>query len=141
MAINQTQGAAVPFIVDDYNLESIDGAAFDPIVTLHDADNVHPTEMSDERASAKYAKNGFLVRPDADGKLWCVTLRQLLNAVGRKATLAQIQAAIPLLEPKPFLAAQNQWIECPVVKVFGGDGDGAGHYVATATEINVGIIL
>lgn len=139
--IHSTYGAGVPLIVDDYFREDITTDSFDPLTTLHDSEHVHPTEMTEEHAWGLYGKNGFLVRPNADGDLFCITRRQLENAVGRNATFAQTVAALSDLEPKAFTGVENTWIECPVVKVFGPEGDGTGHYVSTATEIVVGIIL
>jgi len=136
-----TYGAAVPLIVDDYFLEDIETDAFDPLTTLHDSEHVHPLEMTEEHAWGLYGKNGFLVRPNADGDLWCITRRQLENAVRRGAPFADKVTILAGLEPKRFNGVANTWVECPVVKVFGGEGGDTGHYVSEATEINVGIIL
>lgn len=143
MPLHQTAGYATPLFVDDTWTEDIDGDAFDPIVTLHDIDHVHPTEMTEEHAAALYAKNGFLVRPNADGDLYVITWRQLHNYPGIRSnsTLAEKQAAIALIEPRKINGKDGQWVECSVVKVFGTDGDGTPHYVSEATEIQVGIIL
>lgn len=141
MPVQQTYGAAVPFLCDDYFLEDITTDAFDPLTTLHDSEHVHPTEMDIEHAWGLYGKNGFLVRPNADGDLYCITRRQLENAVRSNATKAQRVTALADLEPKKFNGVANTWVECPVVKVMGGDGDGTGHYVSEATEIQIGIIL
>lgn len=139
--IHQTAGYATPLFVDDTWVEDISGDAFDPIVTLHDIDHVHPTAMTEQHAAALYAKNGFLVRPNADGDLYVVTWRQLQNVVRSNATFDEKQAALALIEPRVLNGKDGQWIECSVVKVFGGDGDGTGHYVSVATEIQIGIIL
>jgi hypothetical protein len=137
-----TQGRALPLIVEDFNVEDITNDDFDPITTLHDADNVHPSVMTEERAIAKYEKKGFLVRPNADGDLYVVTHRQYLEAVkDDKRTLATRVAILATLEPKKWNGVENQWCECPIIKVFGADGDRTGHYATDATEIIVGIIL
>jgi len=129
--LHQTYGAVIPFFVDDFFAIDLSGDAFDPITTLHDAEFVHPTEMTEYHAEAQYAKNGFLVRPNADGDLYVITRRQWENS--RRASLAT-------LEPKKFNGKGGAWLECPVVKVMGGDGDGTGHYVSEATECEIGII-
>ncbi len=139
--LHMTGGQALPLIVDDFYLEDISGEAFDPMTTLHDADHVHPTVMDVRHAYGLYGKNGFLVRPNADGDLWVVTWRQLQNAVRRSATIAEKVVALADIEPKCFNGKENEWVETPIVKVFGGDGDGTGHYVSVATEIITGIIL
>lgn len=142
MQIHQTSGSAVPFFVDDFFLEDITTDAFDPITTLHDSEHVSPTEMTVQHAEGLYAKNGFLVRPNADGALYVITLRQLWNALSSKEqTIAQKAAVLATLEPKKFNGLAGVWVECPVIKVMGGDGDGSGHYESVPTEIEVGIIL
>lgn len=141
MQIHQTAGYATPLFVDDTWTEDITTDAFDPIVTLHDIDHVHATEMTEPHAAAYYAKNGFLVRPNADGDLWVVTWRQLQNVVRSNATFDEKQAALPDIEPRRINGKDGQWLECSVVKVFGGDGDRTGHYASVATEIQIGIIL
>lgn len=139
--MHQTSGRAIPFFVDDFFLEDITTDAFDPLTTLHDSEHVAPTEMAEEHAEGLYAKNGFLVRPNADGDLYVVTWRQLDKVIRNNSTYAEKVAALALLEPKRYNGVANQWLECPVVKVLGGDGDGTGHYVSVATEIIAGIIL
>jgi hypothetical protein len=142
MQLHMTKGSALPLIVDDYFCEDISPNAFDPFVTLHDSEHVHPTAMLVQYAYDQYIKNGFLVRPNEDGAIYCITWRQFHKACRPGMTLAQKQTALDALEPKKYNGVANTWIECPVVKVFGSTGDGAGHYLAeAATEINVGIIL
>jgi hypothetical protein len=137
-----THGRALPLIVEDFNLEDITTDGFDPVTTLHDADNVSPAEMTEERAIAKYEKKGFMVRPNADGALYVVTHRQYIEACKtNKQTLATRVAILATLEPKKWNGVANSWCECPVIKVFGGSGDRTGHYASIATEIIVGIIL
>lgn len=142
MASNyQTNGSAVPFIVWDSWTESINGVDFDPIGTLHDHDNVHPTEMSEQRAEAKYAKNGFLIKPNVDGDIYCVTWEQLRDACQIKnISFTNKQTVLSGIIPHKLYGKEKEWIECAVVKVFGTDGDGTGHFQATATEIQVGLI-
>jgi hypothetical protein len=139
--IHGTSGAALPFFLDDFNHESLT-TSFDPIGTKHDAEHVHPTEMTEQMIEAKYAKRGFLARPNTDGSLWVITWRQYQEAIHNKGlTIAQKRVILAALTPKEFLASANTWIETPLIKVFGTAGDGAGHYISASDEMNVGIIL
>jgi hypothetical protein len=140
-SIHDTRGVAVPFLVDDFNVEDLTLGAFDPITDLHDADNVAPDEMSEERAMAKYHKNGFLVRPETTGDLYVVTWRQLENAMRGEETRANIVTILAGLVPKAYDGVAHQWCEVPVVKVFGTDGDGSGHYESASDNVRIGIIL
>ncbi len=140
--LQMTHGRALPLIVEDFNLEDITTDAFDPVTTLNDAEFVHPNDMPEERAIAKYEKKGFMVRPNADGALYVVTHRQYIEACKNGGhTLALRQAILATLEPKKWNGVENQWCECPIIKVLGGSGDRTGHYASVATEIIVGIIL
>jgi hypothetical protein len=137
-----TQGRAIPFFVEDFNVEDITTDAFDPVTTLNDADFVHPTDMPEERAIAKYEKKGFLVRPNTDGDLYVVTHRQYLEACKNGGnTLAARVTILGLLEPKKWDGIAQQWCECPIIKVMGGSGDRSGHYASTVDEIRIGFIL
>lgn len=141
MQIHGTHGGASPFFPDDFNVEDLSLGDFDPITTLHDADNVHPDEMSEERAEAKYAKRGFLVRPETAGSLYVVTWRQYVESLRAGMTRAERLAALAALVPKEWDGIAGQWCEIPVVKVFGRDGDGMGHYESETTNVRIGIIL
>jgi len=137
-----THGRALPIIVEDFNVEDISTDAFDPVTTLNDADFVAPTDMPEERAIAKYEKKGFMVRPSTDGDLYVVTHRQYIEACKNGGhTLALRQAILATLEPKKWDATAKQWCECPIIKVFGAEGDRTGHYASASEEIIVGIIL
>ncbi len=133
-------GAAVPFILDDFNLEDLT-ESFDPITTLCDADFVSPTQMPEERADAKYARAGFLVRPNADGAIYVITWRQFQAAIKKDMTRTERVTALGTLEGKKWNGLAGQWLEVPVVKVFGVSGDDAGHSLTIATECEIGIIL
>jgi hypothetical protein len=139
--IQGTTGGALPFFLDDFNHESLT-VSFDPIGTKHDAEHIHPTEMTEQMVEAKYTKRGFLARPNTDGSLWVITWRQYMEAIGKKnLTIDAKRVILSVLTPKEFLASANTWIETPLIKVFGTSGDGAGHYISDSDEINVGIIL
>lgn len=142
MAILQaTSGRALAIFVDDFFPEDITNAAFDPIGTLHDSEHVHPTVMTEPHCEGLYAKNGFLVRPDADGELYVITWRQYQEAVKAGMTIAEKRVVLAALEPKKFNGLAGNWVECAVVKVYGTDGDGTGHSESVATGVEIGIIL
>lgn len=126
MTITGRNGREIPFFVDDYTYEDIRTANFDPITTLHDGKNAHPTEMNDSRLGT-YTKAGFIVRPDTDGVIYMITLDSYLK---NKSSLTG-------LLPQAFLGAANSWIECPVVKVYALND---GTYPATSSYINVALV-
>jgi hypothetical protein len=120
----------IPILVDDYGYVDISTADFDPITTLHDW-KYPVAEMNISRRD-QYRRNGFLARPNADGLFYAITYRQY-HEVGESF---QNRRGVDLV-PQPFLGVANEWIECPLVKVFAQDE-------ASGTEcdaINVGLIL
>lgn len=121
-----------PFFIQSYGYVSIAAADFDPITTATDwrgALNISQV--------GSYRKNGFLARPDADGAFYAVTWDQYNTAMAHPAGLTEAQV-IAAIVPQRFEGADNQWIECLLVKVFASnDGD----YATVATSINVGLIL
>lgn len=139
--VHQTSGAAIPFFPYDWHKIDIDPDAFDPITTLHDDDFVHPTEMPEPHMSHQYERKGFLVRPNADGAVYAISKARYDDVIHGLSTWAQKRVALAALDPKEFHGHDGAWIETPIVKVFGTDGDGAGHFVSAATSIEVGIIL
>jgi hypothetical protein len=126
MVILDNRGRSVPFFVNDFTYEDIRTTDFDPITTLHDADNVHPTEMNDS-TKGKYSRNGFLIRPDTDGAIWVITHEQYVRN----------HKSFTGLVPRKFLGLANTWIECPVVRVH---CKAVGTYAAASDYINVACI-
>jgi hypothetical protein len=70
--------------------------------------------------------NGFFVRPDADGALYVITLRQYENN----------KKSVTGLVPTHLRASANQWEFIPVVKVFAHND---GTYASAASNINIAI--
>lgn len=120
----------VPFLVDDYGYVDISTADFDPITTL--TDWKYPLGTMHASRQGMYIRKGFLARPNADGNFYAITYRQYHEVGGS----FQDRRGVDLV-PQLFLGAANQWIECPLVKVFATD-EGSG---TECTAINVGLIL
>ena len=121
-----------PFFIQSYGYVSIAAADFDPITDETDWRGA----LNDSQVGS-YRKNGFLARPDADGAFYAVTWDQYHTAMRHPAGLTEAQV-IAAIVPQRFEGADNQWIECLLVKVFASnDGD----YATVATAINVGLIL
>ena len=133
-------GANAPFFPNDWSLENVTTVAFDPITTLHDADYVHPAEMPVPYMVHKYARKGFLVRPNADGALYAISKARYDKVANRNMTLPEKQTALAALVPQKFNGVLGQWIEIPIVKVFSKAGVG-GLYVTAASEVEIGMIL
>ena len=122
-----------PFFPIHFTLENIAAADFDPITTLHDA--LHPVAHLNASEVGRYSQKGFLARPNADGDLWVITWEQWHEEGGSSFFDRHTGVAIV---PVCWNGMQNQWCEIPVVKVYSHSDN---VYPATATEINVGIIL
>lgn len=119
-----------PLFVDDYGYVDISTDDFDPITTL--TDWAYPVGSMHISRRGMYMQKGFLARPNADGLVYAITYRQWKEVGGS----FQDRSGVDLV-PQPFLGAANQWIECPLVKVFAQD-------VASGTEcdaLNIGLIL
>jgi hypothetical protein len=127
MALIDNRGRQIPFFVNNYTLENIATANFDPITSLHDAIHAHPTEMNASRVGV-YSRGGFLVRPDTDGALYGITWDAYKN------NKIDGSPSLTGLLPQKFLGLANTWIECPFVKIY-SKADGT--YPSTSTEINV----
>lgn len=69
---------------------------------------------------------GFYVRPDTDGALYVITLRQYEDNKNRVTSLV----------PVKLFATANQWELIPVVKVFAKND---GTYPSAASNINIAI--
>ncbi len=139
MALQDITGRSIAFLVDDYNYELLT-ATFDPITDLHDEDHAGATHMTWQHAVAHYENNGFLARPNEAGAFYAVTWRQYQNALNKQMTYAERVAVLATLVPKRFNAEADKWVECPLVKVYGINGDGDQSYVTIASAMNVGII-
>ena len=119
MALIDSRGRQIPFFITNFTYEHIATANFDPITAGTDA-----TGTLNTSGVGKYSRNGFLVRPNADGLLYGITYDQYI----RNAKV------LTSLVPQAFLGAQNTWIECPFVKIFAAND---GTYPSVATYINV----
>jgi len=121
----------IPILVDDYGYVDISVNDFDPITTLHDwkypVDDMHISRLG------MYQRKGFLARPNTDGLFYAITFRQYKEVGGS----LQDRAGNDLV-PQAFLGVANQWVECPLVKVFSTDEVSFG---STCDAINVGLIL
>ena len=121
-----------PFFIQSYGYVNIAAADFDPITTETDwrgALNISQV--------GSYRKNGFLARPDADGAFYAVTWDQYHTAMAHPAGLTEAQV-IAAIVPQRFEGADNQWIECLLVKVFAANDQ---TYTTIATSVNIGLIL
>ena len=121
-----------PFFIQSYGYVNIAAADFDPITTETDWRGA----LNDSQIGS-YQKNGFLARPDADGAFYAVTWDQYHTAMRHPAGLTEAQV-IAAIVPQRFEGADNQWIECLLVKVFSHSDQ---TYAATCVNINVGLIL
>jgi hypothetical protein len=111
-------GHNLPFFIDFYERYSIVTEDFSPIQD--------PSLSASE--IGVYTKNGFLVRPSADGDLYGITWYAYNKNNNSLAGLV----------PKPFDGLANQWIECPFVKVYRGN---VGQYRSVAPQITVGVLV
>ena len=121
-----------PFFVQTYGYVDISADDFDPITTKTDwRGDLNISQVG------SYRTNGFLARPDADGAFYAVTWDQYNTAMVHPAgqTEAEVIAAIV---PQLFEGADNQWIECLLVKVFSSADP---TYPTICKNINVGLIL
>ena len=121
-----------PFFVQTYGYVDISANDFDPITTETDwRGDLNISQVG------SYRTNGFLARPDADGAFYAVTWDQYNTAMVHPAgqTEAEVIAAIV---PQRFDGADNQWIECLLVKVFSSADQ---TYPTICDNINVGLIL
>ena len=121
-----------PFFVQTYGYVDISAADFDPITTETDWRGA----LNDSQVGL-YRKNGFLARPDADGAVFAVTWDQYHAAMAHPAGLTEAQV-IAAIVPQQFEGADNQWIECLLVKVFSSADE---EYTTICDNINVGLIL
>lgn len=118
MALLDGHGRNIPFFFDYYEKYTISTEDFSP--------SADPSLTASQIGT--YMDKGFLVRPNADGDLYGITLyayeRNNKSLVG--------------LIPEPFDGLANTWIECKYVKVYASN---AAPYGTTATAITVGITI
>lgn len=117
MAQTDGQGRNIPFFIDFFELKSI---------LINDFSPIEDPSLSDSEIGV-YVDKGFLVRPNADGALYGITLYAYENN----------SKSLTGLLPEKYLGVDNQWIECRFVKVYSNNVD----WVTVATEINVGITI
>ena len=127
------EGINEPIFVRDYGYIDISAESFSPIETLHDWKYLHPDVMHASR-QGMYMKKGFLARPDTTGAFYAITLAQYKDPT-RNSFLDKEGND---LEPELFNATANEWIECPLVKVFSSVDSS---YANSSSSINVGEIL
>lgn len=113
-----SQGRNQPFFVDYYEWYSIATEDFSPI---------EDPSLSVAEIGA-YTEKGFLVKPNASGTLYAITLYDY-NRNGKSLTG---------LRPEPYPGVENEWIECRLVKVYRVN---TGTYRSVATQITIGITI
>lgn len=118
MAVTDGHGRNIPFFVDFYEYHSIATADFSPV----------EDPSLEEHEIGAYTEKGFLVRPNADGNIYCIPLYDY-EKNGKDLTG---------LVPEPFDGLAHTWIECRMVKVFASND---GSYGSTPTAITVGVTI
>ena len=118
MIIQDSKGRTVPFFIDWFTYESIATADYSPT----------EDPSFDTQLNGVIEDRGFLVRPDADGLLYGITLYAF------KANNDSVSGLVP----EAYLGVDNQWIECRFVKVFATNDSS---YGTIAENINVGFTL
>jgi hypothetical protein len=122
--ITDREARNVPFFIDYFHYASISTANYSPI----------DDPSFDQEELGTIEQKGFLVRPNADGDFYGITLyayQRNLNATTKVPTLTG-------LTPTRYLGSQNQWIECRFVKIY-AHNDGV--YASTCTAVNIGITI
>jgi hypothetical protein len=112
------EGRNQPLFIDYYEYHSIATEDFSPM---------EDPCLSDEELGL-YKANGFLVRPNADGSLYGVSLYHY------KANGDSLTGLIP----QRYLGSENQWVECRFIKILATND---GSYGSIATAINVGVTI
>jgi len=135
MAVNVRDGLNrnTPFFVFDYGYVDLSAADFDPLTTETDWRGA----LNDSQLGS-YRMNGFLARPNADGLFYAITWAQYEQAMKNPHGLTEVQVIAALI-PQAYLGVANQWIECPLIKIFYPDDDQ--EYKTVATAANIGLIL
>ena len=118
MAVTDREGRNIPFFIDTYEYHVISTEDFDPI----------SDPSLDASELGVYTSKGFLIRPNADGDLYAIPWYDY-HFNGDSLT-----GLVPVI----YMGAQNQWVECRLIKVFAHNN---AHYGSTCTAINVGITV
>lgn len=118
MALTDSKGRNIPFFLDYYEYKSIATADFSP---------TEDPSLTESEIGA-YTEKGFLVKPNADGALYCITLHAY------EANDNTVDGLIP----QQYLGKDGQWLECRVVKVFAAND---ATYASIATAVNIGITI
>jgi len=126
MALTDGHGRNIPFFVDYYEKHTISTEDFSP---SEDA-SLTASEIG------TYMDKGFLVRPNADGDLYGITLYDYERNINPITQLPYLTGIVP----EPFYGLANTWIECKFVKVYSSNSN-ASPYETTATAITVGITI
>jgi hypothetical protein len=116
--ITDREGRNVPFFVDYFLYKSVATEDFSPT----EDPSLSAVEIG------LYVEKGFIVRPDADGDVYGITLYAYLRN----------NKSLTGLIPQKFLGSQNQWVECRFIKIYPSNDT---NYKTTATAINVGITI
>ncbi len=116
--LTDREGRNQPLFLDYYEYYSIATEDFSPTVD---------PSLTDEQIGI-YEDKGFLVKPNADGALYGITLYHYLKN-GKSLTG---------LVPQQYIGKDGQWIECRLIKVYAAND---ATYASIATAINVGITI
>ena len=120
MQITDREGRSVPLFFDDYEYHSIATIDFSPIED--------PSPPITASALGLLQQRGFLVRPNADGTVYGITLYRYIKN-GNSLTG---------LSPKRYMGVANQWIECRFIKIYAHND---AHFVTTATAMNIAFTI
>ena len=110
------------FFIDFYERHSIATEDFSPMEdpSLSEGYTTEKVGLIEDK--------GFLVRPNADGNLYGITL----YAYNRNSQ------SLTGLTPEPFDGIANQWIECRFIKVY---SKVHATYPSVATAITIGVTI
>lgn len=118
MVITDSGGRNLGFFIDYFERHTISTEDFNP--------SADPSLTASKIGT--YMDKGFLVRPNADGDFYGITLyayeRNNKSLVG--------------LIPEPFDGLANEWIECRFVKVYSTTD---GTYGSSATAVTIGVTI
>jgi hypothetical protein len=122
--LTDREGRNVPLFVDYYEYHNISAADFSPT-----EDASHSTEQV-----GTFMAKGFLVRPNADGDVYGITLHAYLKNINKTTQLPYLTGLVP----QPFDGLAHTWIECRFIKVYAHND---AHYASTATAITIGVTI
>jgi hypothetical protein len=124
--ITDREGRNQGFFIDFYEYHSIATIDYSPI------EDPSPPISTSELGMIE--KNGFLVRPNADGDVYGITLYDYLRNIDKTTQ----KPCLTNLVPEPFDGLAHTWIECRFVKVYSHTD---AHYASTPTAITIGVTI